>query len=253
MKNSFDGGVYEKLDYIKSLGCDGIWFSPLYPSPGVDCGYDISDYMGIAEEFGGMEAFKKVLDGAERGMKVIMDLVINHTSTEHEWFKKSRQCIEPYTDYYIWRPAKANGKLPNNWDSLFEGKAWQWDEVRQEYYMHLFAIEQADLNMDNPLVREEVKNILSFWLDLGVDGSRDSARTPVQWNDGENAGFTTGTPWFYINENYKDVNVANQETDENSVLNFYRKVIKLRKELACVKDGCYTEYDKRSASIYIFS
>lgn len=253
MKNSFDGGVYEKLDYIKSLGCDGIWFSPLYPSPGVDCGYDISDYMGIAEEFGGMEAFKKVLDGAERGMKVIMDLVINHTSTEHEWFKKSRQCIEPYTDYYIWRPAKANGKLPNNWDSLFEGKAWQWDEVRQEYYMHLFAIEQADLNMDNPLVREEVKNILSFWLDLGVDGSRDSARTPVQWNDGENAGFTTGTPWFYINENYKDVNVANQKTDENSVLNFYRKVIKLRKELACVKDGRYTEYDKRSASLYTYS
>ena len=149
-------GVYEKLDYIKSLGCDGIWFSPLYPSPGVDCGYDISDYMDIAAEFGGMDAFTKVLDGAhERGMKVIMDLVVNHTSTEHEWFKKSRERIEPYTDYYIWRPAKAHGKLPNNWDSLFEGKAWAWDEVRQEYYMHLFAIEQADLNMDNPLVREE--------------------------------------------------------------------------------------------------
>ena len=103
-------GVYEKLDYIKSLGCDGIWFSPLYPSPGVDCGYDISDYFDIAEEFGGMDAFKKVLDGAhERGMKVIMDLVVNHTSTEHEWFKKSRERIEPYTDYYIWRPAKSLG------------------------------------------------------------------------------------------------------------------------------------------------
>ena len=116
-------GVYEKLDYIKSLGCDGIWFSPLYPSPGVDCGYDISNYLDIASEFGGMEAFKKVLDGAhERGMKVIMDLVVNHTSTEHEWFKKSRERIEPYTDYYIWREGK-NNKLPNNWDSLFEGKA----------------------------------------------------------------------------------------------------------------------------------
>ena len=156
-------GVYEKLDYIKSLGCDGIWFSPLYPSPGVDCGYDISDYYNIAEEFGGMDAFRKVLDGAhERGMKVIMDLVVNHTSDQHEWFQKSRQRIDPYTDYYIWRPAKKNGKLPNNWDSLFEGKAWAWDEVRQEYYMHLFAIQQADLNMDNPLVREEVKNILRF-------------------------------------------------------------------------------------------
>lgn len=460
-------GVYEKLDYIKSLGCDGIWFSPIYPSPGIDCGYDISDYMDIAEEFGGMEAFKKVLDGAhERGMKVIMDLVVNHTSTEHEWFKKSREKIEPYTDYYIWRPAKANGKLPNNWDSLFEGKAWQWDEVRQEYYMHLFAIEQADLNMDNPLVREEVKKVLKFWLDMGVDGfredvitfiskkeglpddyimpaskgfnyfnhgphlheyleefkndvfskydcmtlaeapmvtpktalkyidetnepvldmmiqfatqeadclftdfnhmpfslrklkkaysswqnglegkgwnmlyienhdhprmvsrygsekfreasakmlavsymflkgtpfvyqgqeigmsnwypsdpamyedvqtrwqyenvgtkkspekrlerlwhgSRDSARTPVQWDDGANAGFTTGTPWFYVNENYREVNVAAQEKDENSVLNFYRKVIQLRKELSCVRYGDYKEYGKYSKSLYTYS
>lgn len=460
-------GVYEKLDYIQSFGCDGIWFSPLYPSPGVDCGYDISDYLDIAEEFGGMEAFRKVLDGAhERGMKVIMDLVVNHTSTEHEWFQKSRQRIEPYTDYYIWRPAKANGKLPNNWDSLFEGKAWQWDEVRQEYYMHLFAIEQADLNMDNPLVREEVKKILKFWLDLGVDGfredvitfiskkeglpddhfmpaskglfyfnhgphlheyleefkrdvfshydcmtlaeapmvtpktalkyinekenpvldmmiqfatqeadclftdynhmkfslrklkraysewqnglegkgwnmlyienhdhprmvsrygsekfrnesakmlavsymflkgtpfvyqgqeigmsnwypsdpemyedvqtrwqynnaaikkspqkrlerlwhgSRDSARTPVQWDNSEHAGFTTGTPWFYVNENYKEVNVADQEKDPDSVLNFYRKVIKLRKKLSCVKYGVYKEHDKHSSSLYIYS
>ena len=460
-------GVYEKLDYIKSLGCDGIWFSPLYPSPGVDCGYDISDYYDIAQEFGGLDAFRKVLDGAhERGMKVIMDLVVNHTSTQHDWFQKSRQRIEPYSDYYIWRPAKPGGKLPNNWDSLFEGKAWAWDEVRQEYYMHLFAIEQADLNMDNPLVREEVKNILRFWLDMGVDGfredvitfiskkeglpddhimpaskgigyfnhgphlheyleefnrdvfskydcmtlaeapmitpkkaleyidqtnepvldmmiqfatqeadclftdyyhvpfslrklkraysnwqkglegrgwnmlyienhdhprmvsrygsekyrtesakmlaasylflkgtpfvyqgqeigmsnwypedpemyedvqtrwqyanvgtkksaekrlerlwhgSRDSARTPVQWSAGENAGFTTGTPWFYINENYVDVNVAAQEEDPDSVLNFYRKAIALRKELSCVKWGNYTEYGKRSSSLYTYS
>ena len=460
-------GVYEKLDYIKSLGCDGIWFSPLYPSPGVDCGYDISDYFDIAEEFGGMDAFKKVLDGAhERGMKVIMDLVVNHTSTEHEWFKKSRERIEPYTDYYIWRPAKANGKLPNNWDSLFEGKAWQWDEVRQEYYMHLFAIEQADLNMDNPLVREEVKKILKFWLDMGVDGfredvvtfiskeeglpddyimpaskgfnyfnhgphlheyleefyddvlskydcmilaeapmatpkvalkyidetnkpvldmmiqfasqeadcffsdyshlpfslrklkraytlwqtglegkawnmlyienhdhprivsrygsekfreesakmlatsymflqgtsfvyqgqeigmtnwypkdpllyedvqtrwqynnvatnkspeirlkrlwdgSRDSARTPVQWDSTQNAGFSTATPWFFVNENYKEVNVAVQEQDENSVLNFYRRIIKLRKELPVVKSGKYTEYYKHSSKMQVYS
>ena len=395
-----------------------------------------------------------------------MDLVVNHTSTEHEWFKKSQQKIDPYTDYYIWRPAKANGKLPNNWDSLFEGKAWQWDDVRKEYYMHLFAIEQADLNMDNPLVREEVKNILRFWLDMGVDGfredvitfiskkeglpddhimpaskgflyfnhgphlheyleefrrdvfshydcmtlaeapmvkpkkaleyidennapvldmmiqfatqeadclftdfnhmpfnlrklkraysawqnglegkgwnmlyienhdhprmvsrygsekfrsesakmlavsymflkgtpfvyqgqeigmsnwypenpdmyedvqtrwqynnvgtkksaekrlqrlwhgSRDSARTPVQWSDEASAGFTSGTPWFYVNENYKEVNVAQQENDENSVLNFYRKAIRLRKELPCVKDGVYKEYGKNSKTVYTYS
>ena len=460
-------GVCEKLDYIKSLGCDGIWFSPLYPSPGVDCGYDISDYMDIAAEFGGMEAFRKMLDGAhERGMKVIMDLVVNHTSTQHEWFQKSRQRIEPYTDYYIWRPARANGKLPNNWDSLFEGKAWAWDEVRGEYYMHLFAIEQADLNMDNPLVREEVKKILRYWLDLGVDGfredvitfiskkeglpddhlmpaskgigyfnhgphlheyleefqrevfdhydcmtlaeaplvtpeialkyidesenpvldmmiqfatqeadslftdynhmpfslrklkrawtqwqnglegkgwnmlyienhdhprmvsrygsekfreesakmlavaylfqkgtpfvyqgqeigmtnwypsdpemyedvqtrwqyhnvatkaspekrlqrlwygSRDSARTPVQWSAEENAGFTTGKPWFYVNENYKEINVASQEEDPNSILNFYRKAIALRKTLSSVRFGDYKEYDPLSAQVYTYS
>ena len=177
-------GVLDKLDYIKSLGCDGIWFSPLYPSPGADCGYDISDYMDIAEEFGGMDAFKQVLDGAhERGMKVLMDLVVNHTSDEHEWFQKSRQRIDPYTDYYIWRPARGKS-LPNNWDSLFEGKAWTWDEERQEYYMHLFAVKQPDLNMDNPLVREEVKKILRFWLDLGVDGFREDVITFISKEEG---------------------------------------------------------------------
>ena len=127
-------GVIEKLDYIKSLGCDGIWFSPLYPSPGADCGYDISDYMDIDPQFGGMEAFETCLREAHnRGMKVIMDLVINHTSDEHEWFQKSRRRIDPYTDYYIWRPLRDDGKLPNNWDSHFEGKAWTFDPVRREY------------------------------------------------------------------------------------------------------------------------
>jgi len=461
-------GVYEKLDYIQSLGCDGIWFSPLYPSPGADCGYDIADYMDIAPEFGGMEAFKKVLEGAhQRGMKIIMDLVVNHTSDEHEWFQKSRQRIDPYTDYYIWRPAKPNGKLPNNWDSLFEGKAWTWDEVRGEYYMHLFAIKQPDLNMDNPLVREEVKKVLKFWLDMGVDGfredvitfiskkeglpndyimpaskgllyynhgphiheyltefkedvlkhydcvtlaeapmvnpktaltyikegprqeidmmiqfqtqcadslmsdyfplpfslrklkkafsrwqtaldgkgwnmlylenhdhpriisrygsekfreesgkmlavsylfqkgtpfvyqgqeigmlnwrpedpemyedvqtrweylnhatnkspekrlkrlwrsSRDSARTLVQWDDSPNAGFTTSDkPWFYVNPNYTEINVAAQEKDPDSLLNFYRQAIALRKKLSCVKDGDYVEYRKGSRKLYMYS
>jgi len=460
-------GVLEKLDYIKSLGCDGIWFSPLYPSPGADCGYDIADYMDIAPEFGGMEAFKKVLDGAHaRGMKIIMDLVVNHTSDEHEWFQKSRKRLDPYTDYYIWRPAKPNGKLPNNWDSLFEGKAWTFDEVRGEYYMHLFAIKQPDLNMDNPLVREEVKKVLKFWLDLGVDGfredvitfiskkeglpndylmpaskgillynhgphiheyltefkrdvldhydcvtlaeapmvnpktalryvqegpdqeidmmiqfqtqcadclfsdyfplpfslrklkkafsswqkkldgrgwnmlymenhdhpriisrygsekfwkesgkmlataylfqkgtpfiyqgqeigmlnwrpedpdmyedvqtryeyehnatnkppekrlkrlwrsSRDSARTPVQWDSGENAGFTTGKPWFYVNPNFTRINVAQQEEDPDSILNFYRKAIALRKKLSCVRDGNYIEHKKASSKLYVYS
>ena len=459
-------GVYEKLDYIQSLGCDGIWFSPLYPSPGADCGYDISDYMDIDAMYGGMEAFKKVLDGCHsRGMKLIMDLVVNHTSDEHDWFQKSRRRIEPYTDYYIWRPARPDGKLPNNWDSNFEGAAWTWDEVRGEYYLHLFAVKQPDLNMDNPLVREEVKKILRFWLDMGVDGfredvityiskteglpddklfpiykgmplynhgphiheylaefkrdvfdhydcftlaeaplvwpkqalkyidektgqidmmiqfqcqcadclftdylptpfsldrlkrawrdwqfqlegkawnmlylenhdhpriisrygsekywaesgkmlaaaylfqkgtpfiyqgqeigmlnwrpedpqmyedvqtrwqyentalnktprqrlerlwrsSRDSARTPVQWDDTENAGFTTGKPWFYVNQNYKQINVAAQEADPNSLLNFYRKAIALRKWLAVVRKGDYQEFDRMNPHLYLYA
>ena len=460
-------GVCEKLDYIKSLGCDGIWFSPLYPSPGADCGYDIADYMDIAPEFGGMEAFKAMLEGAHaRDMKVIMDLVVNHTSDEHEWFQKSRQRIDPYTDYYIWRPAKPNGKLPNNWDSNFDGKAWAWDDVRGEYYLHLFCVKQPDLNMDNPLVREEVKKILRFWLDMGVDGfredvityiskkeglpddhlfpiykgmpnynhgphiheylmefkkdvfdhydsmtlaeaplvspkkalsyikedesgqidmmiqfqcqcadclftdylptpfilqrmklafsnwqkklygkawnmlymenhdhpriisrygseefreasgkalaasylfqqgtpfiyqgqeigmlnwkpedpemyedvqtrwqyantalnktpkqrlkrmwrsSRDSARTPVQWDDSENAGFTTGKPWFYVNQNFKEINAAAQEADPNSLLNFYRKAIALRKSLPVVKDGKYRDHFFMSGKRYVYS
>ncbi len=459
-------GVYEKLDYIQSLGCDGIWFSPIYPSPGADCGYDIADYMDIAPEFGGMEAFKKVLEGLHaRGMKLLMDLVVNHTSDEHEWFQKSRKRIDPYTDYYIWRPGKPGGKLPNNWDSNFEGKAWTWDEERGEYYLHLFAVKQPDLNMDNPLVREEVKKILRFWLDMGVDGfredvitfiskkeglpddhlfpiykgmpnynhgphvheylaefkrdvldhydcftlaeaplvwpkqalkyideqtgqldmmiqfecqcadcffsdwmptkfslakmkkafsdwqeqldgrawnmlylenhdhpriisrygsevywkesgkmlaamylfqkgtpflyqgqeigmlnwkpsnpalyrdvqtlwnyantdqkkspeerlhrlwrsSRDNARTPVQWSGEENAGFTTGDPWICVNPNYKQINVAQQEADPDSILHFYRKAISLRKSLPVVRHGTYTEHFKNDKNLYVYS
>ena len=461
-------GVAEKLDYLKELGMDGIWFSPIYPSPGADCGYDIADYMDIDPQFGGMEAFKAVLDGAHaRGMKVIMDLVVNHTSDEHEWFQKSRQRIDPYTDYYIWRPAKPNGKLPNNWDSMFEGKAWTWDEVRQEYYLHVFAIKQPDLNMDNPLVREEVKKVLKFWLDLGVDGfredvitfiskkeglpddhlmpaakglslynhgphiheylhefkrdvldhydcvtlaeapmvspetaltyieegddqqidmmiqfetqcadclftdyvplsfslprlknafgswqkklrgkawnmlylenhdhpriisrygseqfwkesgktlaasylflqgtpfvyqgqeigminwkpesieqyrdvqtiynyntkyakktheqrmaieyrsSRDNARTPVQWDDTPNAGFTTAeTPWMDVNENYHDINVAQQLSDPDSILNFYKKAIALRKSLKCIRYGTYKDHFPLSPTLWCYT
>ncbi len=459
-------GVLEKLDYIKSLGCDGIWFSPIYPSPGADCGYDIANYMDIAPEFGGMEAFKQVLQGChERGMKLLMDLVVNHTSDEHEWFEKSRRRIDPYTDYYIWRPGEPGGKLPNNWDSNFEGKAWTYDDVRGEYYLHLFAIKQPDLNMDNPLVREEVKKILHFWLNMGVDGfredvityiskteglpndhifpiykgmrkynhgphiheylaefkrdvfdkydcftlaeaplvwpkralkyideekgqidmmiqfqcetadclftdwiptkfklrkmkkafsdwqyklsgkawnmlyienhdhpriisrygsekyrtesgktlaaaylfqqgtpflyqgqeigmlnwrpespemyedvqtvynynhsnlnkspeerlkklwrsSRDSARTPVQWSAEENAGFTTGTPWLPVNENYKEINVEREENDPDSLLNFYRKAIALRKSLPVVRYGEYKEHFRRSKKLYVYT
>lgn len=459
-------GVYSKLDYIKSLGVDGIWFSPIYPSPNADYGYDISDYKNINPEFGTLDDFKMILEGAhERGMKVFMDLVVNHTSDQHEWFKESCKSKDnPYHDYYIWR--KGNGKKPpNNWLSVFEGGAWEYNENLDEYYLHVFAKGQPDLNMDNPKVREEVKSIMRFWLDMGVDGfredvitfiskaeglpngfplpvatgvehykhgphleeylkefravtdeydcftvgegpmttvndavnfcsdgknklldmlisfdhmnadcfmadwvktpfsltklkstlstwqnkmygcgwnslyienhdhariierygnidyrvesgkmlaamyillcgtpfiyqgqeigmtniqmnsvndykdvltfntwrifknlkfsekkflklakavSRENSRTPVQWNDSENAGFTTGTPWFSINGNYKEINVEAAEKDPNSLLNFYRKLINFRKGNELVIYGKYKEYYHSNPNLYVY-
>ncbi len=178
-------GVIAKLDYIHDLGCDGIWFSPLYPSPNADYGYDVADYRNIHPDFGTLEDFKLLLREAHaRGMKVLMDLVVNHTSDEHPWFRASRRRIEPYTDYYIWRPARKRGRRPNDWDSIFEGKAWEFDEVRGEYYLHLFAKKQPDLNMDNPAVRREVEDICRFWLDLGVDGFREDVITFISKAEG---------------------------------------------------------------------
>ena len=175
-------GVLSKLDYIKSLGVDAIWFSPLYPSPNADYGYDISDYMDIHPDYGDLYVFRQVLDGAHsRGLKVFMDLVVNHTSDEHPWFKMSRSSKDsPYHDYYHWKPGRRKGKKllpPNNWTSLFEGGAWEYDNNLDEFYLHLFAKKQPDLNMDNPKVREEVKKILRFWLDMGVDGFREDVIT----------------------------------------------------------------------------
>ena len=187
-------GILSKLEYIKDLGADAIWFSPLYPSPQADFGYDISDYKNINPEYGTLEDFKAVLDKAHSlGMKVIMDLVINHTSNQHRWFKESRKGGDdnPYKDYYIWRKGKGKDgkKFPNNWTSTFPGEGWEYDEERGEFYLHLFAKEQPDLNMDNPAVREEVKNIMKFWLDMGVDGFREDVITFISKREGLPNGF----------------------------------------------------------------
>lgn len=458
-------GVLNKMDYIESLGVNCIWFSPLYPSPNADFGYDIADYRSINPEYGDMELFKKVLDDAHaRGIKVIMDLVVNHTSDEHEWFKKSKDKNSPYHDYYFWR--KGRGKRPpNNWLSCFEGGAWEYEEKLGEYYLHVFAKKQPDLNHDNPKVREEVKDILRFWLDIGVDGfredvitfiskkeglpngfpiptacgiehymdgphvheylreyrevtdkydcftvgeapmmtpgnalkyiggkdkeldlmfhfqhmdadcilmdylqtkfdlkkmksafsrwqnkingkawntlyienhdhpriisrygsekyrtesgkmlanmymlqqgtpfvyqgqeigmtnirlkcvddyvdcfvknnyktarekmhlpkklcdelafksTRDNSRTPVQWSSAENAGFTSGTPWFYINPNYKEINVEAEDKDPDSILNHYRALIKFKKENDVAIYGDYKEHYKNSDKLYVY-
>ena len=462
-------GVLEKLDYIKSLNVDAIWFSPLYPSPNADYGYDISDYRNIHPDFGDLDVFKQVLDGAhERGLRVFMDLVVNHTSDEHPWFIESKKGKDnPYHDYYIWRKGKGKRRPPNNWDSLFEGGAWEYDEKLDEYYLHIFSKKQPDLNMDNPKVREEVKDIMRFWLDMGVDGfredvityiskpdglpsakvklpaatgmnfytdgprvheylaefkhdvlefydcftvgegprmepelalkyvaegedqvlntmfcfahmeadcfitdfiqrpfdlrklknaftkwqdglygkgwnalylenhdhprvisrygsekyrvesgkmlaasylfqrgtpfvyqgqeigmlnmaldsvdeyadvmtknnsriarklgipkdkvlrmaqksSRDNARTPMQWSDEENAGFSTATPWFYVNSNYKEINVAAQQEDENSILNFYREALNLRRDNPVMIYGDYKELMPKSKQLYAY-
>lgn len=458
-------GVLSKMDYLESLGINCIWFSPLYPSPNADFGYDIADYRNISPEYGNMDLFKQVLDEAHaRGMKVIMDLVVNHTSDEHEWFQKSKDPSSPYHDYYFWR--KGRGKRPpNNWLSCFEGGAWEYEKDIDEYYLHVFAKKQPDLNHDNPNVRQEVKDILRFWLDLGVDGfredvitfiskkeglpngfpiptacgiehymdgphvheylreyrevtdqydcftvgeapmmtpgnalkyiggenreldlmfhfqhmdadcilmdylqtkfnlkkmkhafskwqeklngkawntlyienhdhpriisrygsekyrvesgkmlanmymlqqgtpfiyqgqeigmtnirlnsvsdyvdcfvqnnyktarekmrlpeklcaelafksTRDNARTPVQWSAEENAGFTTGTPWFYVNPNYKEINAAAQENDPDSILNHYRALIKFKKENDVAIWGDYKEHYKNSDKLYVY-
>lgn len=463
-------GVLSKLDYIKSLGVDVIWFSPLYPSPNEDYGYDIADYKNISPDYGDLDLFKKVLDEChKRGMKVIMDLVVNHTSRQHEWFLESQKGHDnPYHDYYFWRKGKSDKKPPNNWLSTFDGDAWEYNENLDEYYLHIFAKGQPDLNHDNPKVREEVKDIMRFWLDMGVDGfredvitwiskaeglpngfpipvacglehythgphiheylkefrhdvldnydcfvvgeapmmtpkaalpfieegpdqqldmmfhfqhmeadcfmtdpipvpfnlkrmkkafsrwqyalegkgwnalylenhdhpriisrygseayreesgkmlaamymlqkgtpfvyqgqeigmtdirlpelemyedvstynahrlyksvlhfpedkimnivkkrSRDNARTPVQWSSEKNAGFTTADkPWFYINENYWQVNVEDQDKKADSILNFYRKLIKFRKQYQVVRDGVYKEYYENSSKIYCY-
>ena len=461
-------GVFSKLDYIKSLGVDAIWFSPLYPSPNFDFGYDVADYRAINPEYGDMDIFSKVLEGAhERGMRVIMDLVVNHTSTEHEWFRLSRDRDDPHHDYYFWRKPRRglNGarKEPNNWDSLFGGEAWEYDEQLGEYYLHIFAKQQPDLNHDNPAVRREVADIMRFWLELGVDGfrqdaivyisktpglpdelprrpaangmkkyadgpnlhdylsyyrhqvsdydcliigeadnvplekavdfladgemdmlftfdhmradcigtdfirrgfsvkrfkralsawqdglagrgwnalylenhdharvisrygsedyrvesgkalaaaymllqgtpfvyqgqelgmtnlrlpsvdmypdvmtrahalrarrwlpqkavlrltqesARDSARTPMQWSAEKNAGFSTGEPWFCVNENYRTVNAAAEEADPDSLLNFYRELIAFRKREPVVRHGSYTELLPQSPNFYCYS
>lgn len=198
-------GVLSKLDYIKDLGCNCIWFSPLYPSPNADFGYDIADYKSIHKDYGDLDLFKKVLDEAhKRDIKVIMDLVVNHTSDEHQWFIDSKDPSSPYHDYYIWRKGKGkNGnRPPNNWLSCFEGGAWERDENSKEYYLHVFAKKQPDLNHDNPKVREEVKDIMKFWLDMGIDGFREDVITFISKKPGLPNGFPI--PAACGIENYMD-------------------------------------------------
>lgn len=233
-------GVLSKLDYLKDLGINCIWFSPLYCSPNADFGYDISDYRNISPDYGDNALFKKVIEEAhKRDIRIIMDLVVNHTSDEHPWFQQGIDKDSPYHDYYIWRDGDGKNP-PNNWSSLFEGKAWEYNEENKQYYLHLFAKKQPDLNHDNPKVREEVKDILRYWLDMGVDGFREDVITFISKKEGLPNGFPI--PQAAGMENYKDGPHIHEYLKE------YREVLK---EYDCFVVGEAPMMDVKTALSYI--
>lgn len=166
-------GLINKVDYLDKLGIDVVWLNPVYESPNDDNGYDISDYQSIMDEFGTMADWEELLEVLhQRGIKLIMDLVVNHTSDEHQWFVEAKKSKDnPYRDYYIWRPGQ-DDEPPNNWRSIFSGSAWDYDQQTEEYYLHLFSSKQPDLNWKNPEVREEIYEMMTWWLDKGIDGFR---------------------------------------------------------------------------------
>lgn len=173
-------GILEKLDYLKDLGIKGVWISPFYPSPMADFGYDVSDYTGIHPMFGTMEDFDRLLaEVHERGLKLILDFVPNHSSDQHPWFQESKSSKDnPKRDWYIWKDPGPNGGPPNNWGAAFGGSGWEYDTVSGQYYYHAFLKEQPDLNWRNPEVQEAMFNAMRFWLDKGVDGFR----VDVMWH-----------------------------------------------------------------------
>lgn len=199
-------GIISKIDYLADLGIDAIWFSPLYASPNADYGYDISDYTAINPEYGTMDDFDEMLSLLhKRGIKVIMDLVINHTSDKHAWFMESRSSKDnPYRDFYYWQDGRSKDgkKPPNNWTSFFLGSAWKYDETTKQWYLHLFDENQPDLNYFNPKVMEEIRKILRFWLDKGVDGFRCDVITLLS----KTPGLPNGKPSIALtgSEHYMD-------------------------------------------------
>ena len=220
-------GIIGRLDYLSALGVDVLWLSPVYPSPQDDNGYDISDYQGIEPTFGTLADFDELLVGVhDRGMKLVMDLVVNHTSDEHPWFVESRSSgSNPKRDWYWWRPAREGmapgtpGAEPTNWGSFFSGSAWQYDEGTAEYYLHLFSVKQPDLNWENPDVREAVYTMMRWWLDRGVDGFRMDVINMISKDTGLPDGatlhgglFGDGSPHFLcgprIHEFLQEMNSA---------------------------------------------
>ena len=197
-------GIISRLDELKDLGIGIIWLSPVYKSPDADNGYDVSDYLDISPKFGTIADMEKLFaEATKRDIRIIMDLVVNHTSDEHEWFKKSRELDSPYRDYYFWRGGTVGGRPPNNWTGFFMGSAWEFDPKSGEYYLHLFDKKQPDLNYHNPRVIEEVKDIMRFWLDKGAAGFRCDAINFIyksSLEDGKRRIVTTGLEHYKTQE-----------------------------------------------------
>ena len=248
-------GIISKLDYLKDLGVTCVWLSPCYKSPNADNGYDISDYRDIMDEFGTLEDWQRMIDGMhQRGIRLVMDLVVNHTSDEHEWFKQSRSSKDnPYRDYYIWRKGRGKDgkKPPNNWTSRFTGSAWEYDETTGEFYLHLFHKKQPDLNWDNPKVRQEVADICNYWFDKGVDGFRCDVITYIskdqRFPNGKFNPAVCGDEHFVIGPNYhRYIHELNQnswsrydtmivgEAQGITVKNAFDAVDESKEELDCV-------------------
>ena len=219
-------GVIEKLDYLKDLGIDVIWLSPMYKSPNDDNGYDISDYQAIMAEFGTMNDFDQLLEGVhQRGMKLILDLVVNHTSDEHPWFIESRSSKDnPKRDWYIWEDPKPDGSEPNNWESIFNGSTWEYDAKTGQYYFHLFSKKQPDLNWNNKDVRKAVFDMMNWWFDKGIDGFRVDAITHIkktfEAGDLPVPNGKTYAPAFDVDMNQPGIQDWLQEMKDQSLSNY---------------------------------
>ena len=224
-------GMIARLNYLKDLGIDALWLSPHYPSPQFDCGYDIADYSAVDPEYGTLDEFKQFLDGAhQRGLRVILDLVMNHTSDQHPWFLKSRSSRDnPKRDWYIWRDGK-NGQPPNNWNAAFDRTAWEYDQHTGQYYYHYFFKQQPDLNWRNPEVKEAVWEAVRFWLDLGVDGYRLDALGTI-FED-------PALPDHEVQESLEDLHKqrASGQADPEELEKKYRAIFKYQVELPEVQD-----------------
>lgn len=216
-------GLIEKLDYLENLGIDVIWLSPMYPSPNDDNGYDISDYKGIMSEFGTMDDFDQLLSSIhQRGMKLILDLVVNHTSDEHPWFIESKSSkASAKRNWYIWADPKPDGSEPNNWESIFNGSTWEFDESTKQYYFHLFSKKQPDLNWENPDVRQAVFDMMNWWFEKGIDGFRVDAITHIKKNfEAGDLPIPDGkkfAPAFYVDMNQPGIQEWLQEMKDKSL------------------------------------